>query len=103
MRKTKRMLALSLAAAMLAAQPAYANQVVTAAQPEIAGAEGTYISSIGPEGTKEVGDDGYVAVGSNGRNANEYVNAGPGAGGLPGTGMTSSSSSGNIIISGQQQ
>ena len=104
MRKTKRMLALSLAAAMLAAQPAYANQVVTAAQPEIAGAEGTYISSIGPEGTKEVGDDGYVAVGSNGRNANEYVNAGPGAGGLTGTGTEASSSGGSsIIISGQQQ
>ena len=104
MRKTKRLLALSLAAALFAAQTAYADEVVTAAQPEIAGAEGNYISSIGPEGTKEVGDDGYVAVGSNGRNANEYVNAGPGAGGLTGTGTEASSSGGSsIIISGQQQ
>lgn len=103
MRKTKRLLALSLAAALFAAQTAYADEVVTAAQPEIAGAEGNYISTIGPSGNKELGDNGYVVVGSDGRNANEYVNAGPGAGGLPGTGTTSSSSSGNIIISGQQQ
>ncbi len=102
-RKAKKILAISLAAALLSAQAAYADTVITAPQPELTGAAGNHMSSTGPTGQKEVGADGYVVVGSDGRNSNEYVNAGPGAGGIPGTGTGNQSGSGNIIISGGAQ
>ena len=102
-RKAKKILAISLAAALLSAQAAYADTVITAPQPELTEAAGNHMSSTGPSGQKEVGADGYVVVGSDGRNSNEYVNAGPGAGGIPGTGTGNQSGSGNIIISGGTQ
>ena len=102
LKRSKRALSLGLAMAMLFMQTAYADSVVTATQPGGADGHGSFLSDSGPNGTKIVGENGYVVVGSDGRNANEYVNAGPGAGGAFGTGVNSSSNGQTTVIGGGQ-
>lgn len=74
MRKTKKILALTLAGAMLIGQTAYAQTVVTAEQP---GGQGTQQS--GPSAEKKLNEKGYLVLGGIEDNQAEYVNAGPGA------------------------
>ncbi|MDO4265379.1 MAG: serine hydrolase [Eubacteriales bacterium] len=103
LRKTTRLCAAALAAAMLLAQTAYADSVVTAQQPGAVNGEGSFVSDTGPTGSKVYGSDGYLVVGSNGRSANEYVNSGPGVVGNSGSGTTTGNSgTSGTVINGQQ-
>ena len=81
-RTSKRIAALSLAAALLASQAAYAENVVTAQQPG-----GT--ASQGPSAEKVYNEKGYLVLGSKGGDQG-FVNAGPGvSGNVQGTGTQS--------------
>lgn len=103
LKRSKRIFAASLAMTMLLAQTAYAETVYTAQYPGAAGTgtnggPGTYISQTGPTGGKQVGENGYVVAGTGTSWEQGYVNAGPGAGGIEGTGVTNNN--GGIIVSG---
>ena len=76
MRKTKKILALALAGAMLFGQTVYAENVVTAAQPGEENAQAN-----GPTGEKKLNEKGYLVLGGIEDNNADYVNAGPGAAG----------------------
>ena len=82
-RTSKRIAALSMAAALLASQTAYAQNVVTAQQPGTTAAQG-------PTAEKQYNEKGYLVI--DGQQSDPgFVNAGPGlSGNVQGTGTESS-------------
>lgn len=101
----KKTAALSLAAAIMMSQAAYAENITLASYP--GGQDGNYISNQGPSGNQYVGSNGYVQAGQY-VDQSGYVNSGPGVVGnsgqtQPGNNVNSGNTAGNTQSPSQGQ